>query len=288
MRLVRLAFKQPRLATTTETLCVCVHVRWRKSTVDAYEFSSLEKPQLTISDMSGVAQNPDPIVEYKPFFHEWATVQPGMICVARKKKTSVFRQYVAAETAVPVIACAACLPKTDEMNYYFAGVARSKSVRSPDDGMGAKEDEYFTVSIGGMATILNTSNGPIHPGDLIEWCFHSGGTSNSRRAKMGPRRIGIQVASVSSPKIVGRALSFAKSGETFDVSAGSTNQHIFLCHFYKIDILTCMSCCVRRSSFVSKNWVLRWCAPSANSRDSREAHNAPCCIVQRVVWVGMS
>ena len=48
--------------------------------------------------------NNDTPVEYKPHFHEWATVQPGMICLARKKKTAVFRQYVAAETAVPVIA----------------------------------------------------------------------------------------------------------------------------------------------------------------------------------------
>ena len=94
-------------------------------------------------------------------FHEWATVQPGMICIARKKKTAVFRQYVAAETAVPVIVCAACLPKADEKNYFFAGVARSKSVRSPDDGIGPTVDEFFTVSIGGMATLLNTSGGPM-------------------------------------------------------------------------------------------------------------------------------
>lgn len=66
----------------------------------------------------------------------WATVQPGMICLARKKRTAVFRQFVAAETAVPVIACAACLPTTDEKNFYFAGVARSKSVREADDGIG--------------------------------------------------------------------------------------------------------------------------------------------------------
>lgn len=70
----------------------------------------------------------------------------------------------AAETAVPVIACAACLPKDDEKNYFFAGIARSKSVRSPDDGIGPNVDEFFTVSIGGMATLLNTSGGPIYPG----------------------------------------------------------------------------------------------------------------------------
>ena len=189
--------------------------------VDAYEFSALKTDVLTRGELTGdttlAAQDAAVTVEYKPHFHEWATVQPGMICLARKKKTAVFRQYIAAETAVPVIACAACLPKDDEKNYFFAGVARSKSVRTPDDGIGPNVDEFFTVSIGGMATILNTSNGPIYPGDLIEWCLAGTGTSGSARAKQGPRRIGIQVASVSSPKIIGRALSFSKNGETFDV-----------------------------------------------------------------------
>ena len=87
----------------------------------------------------------------------------GMICLARKKRTAVFRQYVAAETAVPVIACAACLDAGNERNYFFAGVARSKSVREADDGIGPKTDEFFTVSIGGMVTVLNTSGEPIHP-----------------------------------------------------------------------------------------------------------------------------
>ena len=105
---------------------------------------------------------PEDAIETKPHFYQWATVQPGMICLARKKKTAVFRQYVAAETAVPVIACAACLPKDAEKNYFFAGVARSKSVRTPDDGIGPSVDEFFTVSIGGMATLLNTSGGPIY------------------------------------------------------------------------------------------------------------------------------
>lgn len=81
-------------------------------------------------------------------FHEWATVQPGMICLARKKRTAVFRQYVAAETAVPTIACAACLDEADEKNWFFAGVARSKSVRSPDDGIGPSVDEFCKLRAG--------------------------------------------------------------------------------------------------------------------------------------------
>jgi len=160
----------------------------------------------------------DDVVEYKPHFHEWATVTPGMVCIARKKRTAVFRQYVAAETAVPVIACAACLPAANEKNYFFAGVARSKSIRDADDGIGPKTDEFFTVSIGGMVTMTNTSGRPLHPGDLVEWCFYSEkGTHDGKRQKQGPRRIGIALASVSSPKIIGRVLSFAKSGEPLDV-----------------------------------------------------------------------
>lgn len=191
--------------------------------VDAYEYGSIpdDHKSLKYSDMSSVPPVPpnatEPPVEHLPHFHEWATVQPGMVCLARKKKTAVFRQYVAAETAVPVIACAACLPKAAEENYFFAGIARSKSVRTPDDGVGPTVDEYFTVSIGGMATILNTSGGPVFPGDLIEWTLHSAGTSNAARGKALPRRVAVQVASVSSPKIIGRCLSFAKRGETFDI-----------------------------------------------------------------------
>ena len=72
--------------------------------VDSYEYASL-KDQLTGSEMVGPRPagdaNANTFTEYKPMFHEWATVQPGMICLARKKRTAVFRQYVAAETAVP-------------------------------------------------------------------------------------------------------------------------------------------------------------------------------------------
>lgn len=97
--------------------------------MDAYEFSAIKQDNISRKMLTGevlpttvggavTAEIADAnnraneeTVEYRPMFHEWATVQPGMICVARKKKTAVFRQYIAAETAVPVIACAACLPK---------------------------------------------------------------------------------------------------------------------------------------------------------------------------------
>lgn len=196
--------------------------------VDAYEFTALPDQiyHHGRETDAGMVNSPDflqkdsggnPVVEYKPMFHEWATVQPGMICLARKKRTAVFRNYVAAETAVPVVACAACLPHDKENDFFFAGVARSKSVRSPDDGIGPSQDEFFTLSIGGMATLLNTSSSPLHPGDLIEWTFANSDTSNKQRPKQGPRRFSVAIATVSSPKVIGRCLSFAKKGETFDL-----------------------------------------------------------------------
>lgn len=55
-------------------------------------------------------------------------------------------------------------------------------------------------------------------GDLIEWCFYSEkGTHEGKRQRQGPRRVGITIASVSSPKVIGRALSFAKAGEPIDL-----------------------------------------------------------------------
>jgi hypothetical protein len=74
------------LAASTDLLCS------RVSTVDAFEFSALQNEQLNAGDISGIKANtqapgaaPDAgslvdagtIVEFKPHFHEWATVQPG-------------------------------------------------------------------------------------------------------------------------------------------------------------------------------------------------------------------
>ena len=64
--------------------------------VDAYEFTNLP-PTIKSSEMFGDAGVPataypdaDGAVEVKPMFHEWATVQPGMITLARKKRTAIF------------------------------------------------------------------------------------------------------------------------------------------------------------------------------------------------------
>lgn len=84
--------------------------------VDSYEHANLP-PQLkqeAIDNMGGAGA----VVEYKPHFHEWASVMPGMICVSRKARNATFRNYVAAETATPVIGCAACIPTADAKQYY--------------------------------------------------------------------------------------------------------------------------------------------------------------------------
>ena len=137
------------------------------------------------------------VIESKPHFFEWATATVGMIAVQRRMR-STFRNYVAAETAAPVVVCAAMRGPLDELDFQFAGVVRSNSVRTMDDGVGPVTDEYFTLSIGGLATILNNSTSVIHPGDYISWTFVSEDpdiTGSKRRATHGsPRRVGIKVA----------------------------------------------------------------------------------------------
>jgi hypothetical protein len=173
----------------------------------------------------GVNEPNDGASEYKPPFHEWASALPGMVALSRKSRAATFRNYVAAETAAPVIVCAACQHKDREDSWFFAGIVRSKSVRTPDDGVGPQTDEFFTLSIGGMATIQNTSSEAIFPGDILEWTFLSDSPGDSTAAASGfkrmktsqPRRVGVKVADPLSERVIGRALSFAKQGEALDI-----------------------------------------------------------------------
>ena len=188
--------------------------------VDHYEFAQLAEGGINTEKLTGNAANPpnsDKIVEHRPMFHEWATVLPGMICLSRKARNQTFRNYVAAETASPVISCAACLEWDEQKQWFFAGIARSKSIRPVDDGIGPSTDEFFTVAIGGMATLLNNSSDVVYPGDVLEWTFYSEKTTSGevalKRMKTGPRRFGIKVADALSERVIGRALSFAKPGE---------------------------------------------------------------------------
>jgi len=191
------------------------------SFVDSYEFSVLNDT-ITEKDLTGDASKVDTrACETKPHFHEWATVLPGMICLARKQRNATFRNYVAAETATPVIGCAAGQKMSNERNFYFAGVCRSKTIRPLDDGVGPTVDEFFTLAIGGLVTMLNNSSEPIYGGDVLEWSFYSekvrSDWQSNKRQKSAVRRIGVKVADPMSDKVIGRAMGFAKPGEMFDL-----------------------------------------------------------------------
>ena len=134
------------------------------------------------------------VVETKCHAYEWMTAYVGMIAVQRKQR-STFRNHVATESAAPVVVCAVGRGPLDEVScrfshrtsfshvhlvfgvltlarfllgvqfdWQFAGVVRSNSVRTVDDGMGPSVDEYFTLTIAGPQTILNNSKDVIHPG----------------------------------------------------------------------------------------------------------------------------
>ena len=192
--------------------------------VDPYEFGegkafTEDGTTYLAPDGNAYAGGTPKTVEYKPHFYEWATATTGMIAVSRKQR-STFRNYVAAETAAPVIVCAAGKGPLDELDFQIAGVTRSNSVRTMDDGTGPTTDEYFTLTIGGPATILNNSKDVIHAGDLISWTFFSEDSSNAskgRAAHGSPRRIGIKVADFHDECKFGRALTFAKPGQPFDI-----------------------------------------------------------------------
>jgi hypothetical protein len=144
-----------------------------------------------------------------------------MIAVSRKARNSTFRNYIAAETSAPVITCCGCKARTEEMNYFFSGIVRSASTPPPDDNRGPSIDEHFTLAIGGMATLLNNSKDNLFPGDMLEWTFFSENNTvkdgRAKRGKSDPRRIGVQLATGVSPRVIGRCLSFAKPLETFDL-----------------------------------------------------------------------
>lgn len=142
--------------------------------IDAFVFNALGTEPSNGSDETPSDKN-----EYKragdslPRFEEWATVHPGEICVQKKFEESRYRMAMAAETASPVIACAQCMPERANADFFFAGISRSKSIRPYDDGRGPKVDEYFTLTIGGLVTLLNNGKEAIRAGDILEWSVFS-------------------------------------------------------------------------------------------------------------------
>jgi len=209
--------------------------------VDAYEFGVLPQT-VTAGELMGETykrivdgrealvqvadENVDPttaqktVVEYKCHFYEWATAYTGMIALQRKQRSN-FRHQTAAETAAPVIVCAVGKSLMDEFDWQFAGIVRSNSVRTVDDGMGPTVDEMFTLTIDGPQTILNNSMTVVHPGDYLSWTFYGedkAKTGSMVRGKSGsPRRVGIRVAEFHDDCIIGKALTFAKPGQILDI-----------------------------------------------------------------------
>lgn len=219
--------------------------------VDPNEFQQLGAVNLTFADLRIMVAGTER--EAQPHFHEWATVLPGMICISRSNRTDLYRNNLSAETSVPCIASAKGIvvgnrPSSNpnpewsyEDDFFFAGVARSKSIREYDDGLGPTTDEYFTLSIGGMATVLNTSSEHITPGQAVSWSACTNPNSNKvsiiSNKNSGPRRVGIVGGSdFSESRVIGRALSFAKPGESLDVCWGALT-------------LTCQTPVIRKSDW---------------------------------------
>ena len=72
-----------------------------------------------------------------------------------------------------------------------------------------------------MVTLLNNSGTSVFPGDMLEWTFFNETLSRKSsavgRKKADPRRISVRMATATSERVIGRCLSFAKPGETFDL-----------------------------------------------------------------------
>lgn len=165
-----------------------------------------------------------PMVEVRPLYDEWSTVLPGYILVSRKCRDKSFRGFTAAETAAPVVACAQGMVKALDADFFFSGVARSKSIKDPN----AKGDDFFTMFVGGMCTILNNSTQSIHHGDGVAWTFGPDKgvrDTYAKRQKEGPRRIAIVRVppGVVHPRKFGTCKSFAKPMECFDILLGPTS-----------------------------------------------------------------
>lgn len=169
-------------------------------------------------------------MEPTPQWHEWASTTPGEICVTQRDRHQRYKSRIVSETAVPVICSAALLDDSRDNRFVFAGITRSKSIRDYDEQThGPKRDEFFTLAIGGMHQVLNNGNGTINVGDYVEWTFWDADDlidpmrSNRKRQKAGPRKIQVRKATTSHARVFGRAMSFAKRGEPFDVLIGSAS-----------------------------------------------------------------
>jgi hypothetical protein len=166
--------------------------------------------------------------ETKPHYHDFSSALPGMICVSEKRRSAAMHvgyPLDRSEAVTPVITCSSCLLPEDEKKYYFVGIVRSKHIAQIDDGCGSAVDDHYTASAGGLATLVNNSNMPIYPGDELSWTFWCPPT---RKYALGPRndsyprRVAVCKAVDGSEQTIGRAITFAKPGERFDMLIAAT------------------------------------------------------------------
>lgn len=183
--------------------------------------------QIDLSDTRTSAQL-RAVYETKPHYYQFATALPGMICVSEKRRSMAMHAgypFDRSESVTPVITCCACMLPEDEKNYYFVGIARSKHVAQVDDGNGVAVDDHYTASVGGLATLVNNSDVVIHPGDELSWTFWN---APRQKYKIGPkndpfpRRVAVCKATEDSDQTIGRAMTFAKPGQRFDLLIAAT------------------------------------------------------------------
>ena len=174
-------------------------------------------PDTVAFQMLGVKTEEPP-----PSYDDWATFIPGMVCIARHDRNEKYRGNYAAQSAQPVVSCAQCLSEDDELFYYFAGVCRSKSIQKSDPDAVTLQVNDFTLTVGGIVTVLNTSNRPITEGRWVAWTLNQASAKKiqtmSRGGSASVRRIGIRLAhNEMDPCIIGRAVGGAMPGQPFDL-----------------------------------------------------------------------
>lgn len=191
--------------------------------VDSNQYTtirSMAAPPVTTND-DGTRGAAVTVAEQLPPFHEWATTTEGMVCLQQKKRMVYNNKYVAAQMAVPVISCASKLGHDQITDYMFAGIARSRSIRSPSDGASpmSMTDEMFTLAIGGLVTVLNNSSKPIRVGEDVEWFFLEESAPNTAKRRLSDcRRIGTRAYTEGErTRIYGVAKRSAPAGYSFDV-----------------------------------------------------------------------
>jgi len=153
-------------------------------------------------------------------FYRWASVLPGIVTVNKKNTNERVGHDPTDETCVRCIASCNALDDTKHDEYYFTGIARSKSIRSIEESsVGPSVDEFFTVAIGGLITVLNNGSKPIKAGSLVEWSFGALQAAQHAQSRHA-RRIKVEelaTGAANQDRVIGRAMNYASQGQNFDL-----------------------------------------------------------------------